>query len=841
MNLWLRVSFIYLVATSLFAADDASFLLNTASIGFVELLAGRKVTVAESKSADRLWKVVENSDELMADWLWQDVGRVDIPSIFLEKDISTVFDKALKKVVADTLALVGDKGGIANLPADATLKDKLDYYKQLCMKRRKARLAGLKKELSQIVYARHYVMGGSHYAYTEALSDAQAERNFHPGGKLCIAKYSDGLWAEEALLDAPEGIIRDVDVDYDAEKMLFAWKKSDRGDDYHLYEMDLKSRKVRQLTSGLGIADYEGCYLPDGNIFFNSTRCMQIVDCWWTEVSNIYRCDKDGKNILRMVFDQVHDNYPTVSDDGTVLYTRWEYNDRSQMFPQPLFQMAPDGTRQSAVYGENSWFPTTIIHARRVPGSQKILAVATGHHTRQPGELIMIDPSQGRQEAGGAQLLAPVRETKAVRIDRYGQGRDLFAYPYPIDDETMLVMYNPAGWRQVKAAPGREANRGRNRLTGFGIYWMDIYGNREMLVSRKGLACGRPVPLRPRKRPAIRPSMVDYKKKDGTFYVQDVYVGEPTAGVKRGTIKTLRVIQIEYRPSGVGDNRNGGAGGGALVSTPVTTGNGAWDPKVLVGDAKVYEDGSVFFKTESRKPLYFMLLDEKGRMVQSMRSWTTLQPGENASCVGCHEPKNSTPSASARPTMALAAGVQELAPINGPRRGFSYFKEVQPILDKHCVKCHDGKDDQKPDLTATRVNDPRAKRSWTKSYLALTHSSPDIKQHNSMWRGNADHKVLNWISAGSTVKLLPPYAKGSNKSAIFAERLDKGHCKSISDDEIKVLAMWVDLGVPFCEDYVEANIWNEADKAKYQRGLKKRIQADKEDQETLKRLAGRKP
>ena len=146
----------------------------------------------------------------------------------------------------------------------------------------------------------------------------------------------------------------------------------------HLYEMDVATHTVRQLTGGAGNAYYEGGYLPSGDIVFNSTRCMQIVDCWWTEVSNLYRCDADGRNILRLTFDQVHDNYPAITDDGRILYTRWEYNDRSQMYPQPLFQMAADGTQQSAVYGENSWFPTTIIHARSVPNSGKIFAIATG-------------------------------------------------------------------------------------------------------------------------------------------------------------------------------------------------------------------------------------------------------------------------------------------------------------------------------------------------------------------------------------------------------------------------------------------------------------------------------
>ena len=98
---------------------------------------------------------------------------------------------------------------------------------------------------------------------------------------------------------------------------------------------------------------------PSGDILFNSTRCVQTVDCWWTEVSNLYRCDRDGKSIRRLTFDQVHDNYPTVTDDQRILYTRWEYNDRGQIYPQPLLQMNHDGTSQSDFYGGNSWFPTS--------------------------------------------------------------------------------------------------------------------------------------------------------------------------------------------------------------------------------------------------------------------------------------------------------------------------------------------------------------------------------------------------------------------------------------------------------------------------------------------------
>ena len=104
----------------------------------------------------------------------------------------------------------------------------------------------------------------------------------------------------ETLLASPDGVLRDPAVSYDGKRILFAWKKADRTDDYHLYEMQADSRAVRQLTFGLGAADYEPAYLPGGDIVFASSRCVQTVDCWWTEVSNLYLCNGDGKYLRRV-------------------------------------------------------------------------------------------------------------------------------------------------------------------------------------------------------------------------------------------------------------------------------------------------------------------------------------------------------------------------------------------------------------------------------------------------------------------------------------------------------------------------------------------------------------
>jgi hypothetical protein len=700
----------------------------------------------------------------------------------------------------------------------------LELYVDACRQRRKLRLEPVLKETPEIVFVKHYTLGGSHYAYTEGQSDAQAERHFKPGSALCLMRYDGMLVVVETLLDDPGGVIRDPDVSFDGRRILFSWKKSDLEDDYHLYEMDLPSREIRQLTSGLGVADYEGAYLPCGDIIFNSSRCVQTVDCWWTEVSNLYRCDGDGGSLRRLTFDQVHDNLPTVTDDNRILYTRWEYNDRGQIYPQPLMQMNPDGTNQSDFYGGNSWFPTTILHARGIPGTQKAVAVASGHHSRQTGKLILIDPAKGRQENQGVQLIAPVRETPAVKVDAYGQEGELFQYPYPLSENDYLVTYHPVGWEwQGPLGPGT------------GIYFMTVDGRRELLASDPRLPCSQPIPLRRRAVWRNRASLVDYRKDEGTCYVQDVYIGPGLAGVPRGTIKTLRVVELDFRVAGIGENRNGGPGGGALISTPVAIGNGAWDPKTILGDTTVYDDGSVFFFVPARKPVYFQLLDEQGRMVQTMRSWTTLQPGENASCAGCHEHKNSTPASSRPLTAAIGAGVEPLRPFYGKTRGFSFRAEIQPILDRKCTSCHSAVGGDEPVLTADEVLDSLAKRHWSRAYLNLTHSRPDNDE--GCWRGDAEHSLVNWVSAQSAPPMLAPYAAGSASSKLIELLADGHEGVKLSREELDKFCAWIDLGVPFCGDYWEANSWNSEEVAKFEHFRAKRERLAEQERAYIESLS----
>ena len=753
----------------------------------------------------------DQREEIVADWRAQDG---DLSTDTLRRVIDEL-GEAAGKLRADH-----EKLSKSNVPSeDPALKE---LYLAACEKRRELRLKPHLQKLRRIVFTKHFNFGGSHYAYTEGMSDAAHEHHFQPGTSLGLLELEDGIYPRfTALLDDPGGVIRDPDVSHDARRVIFAWKKSYHKDDYHLYEMDLKDRKVRQLTGGLGFADYEPVYLPDGNIVFSSTRCIQTVDCWFVEVSNLFTCDGEGRYMRRLAFDQVHTTLPTLTDDGRIIYTRWDYNDRGQMAVQSVFQMHPDGTNQRELYGNNSCYPTTLLHTRAIANSGKYVGIVSGHHTRQRGWLATIDPRKGRQENQGVQLIAPVRETRAKTEDQHGQTGDQFQYPYPLSETAFLVAMRPMGPSRV-----------------YSIFFVTADGRRELLYRDRNISCNQPVPVMTRSIPR-RASTVDYKRKTGTVYLHDVYSGPGLNGVKRGAIKKLRVIGLEFRSSGDLDKSlvpeglrlgagNKGPVSGARVSCPVAVGGGTWDVKKVLGNATVYEDGSACFKVPARMAVFFQALDEKGQMVQSMRSWTTLQPGETVSCVGCHAPP--VPYFS----QALAKGPQSLdrKPFEGEPRGFDFKSEIQPIMDKHCVKCHSLDKGKEPDLEKKLAFSLK----WPSSYNSL-----------------ADRKYCNWINAQSKPPMLPPYYTGSAQSklikmfepgrhTIFSpaaygeiERTKvtveggKHYDIELRKDEMYKLRTWIDLSVPSLGDYA-------VPKDNYY--LKKRKRWEAEEAENIYRLIG---
>jgi hypothetical protein len=289
-----------------------------------------------------------------------------------------------------------------------------------------------------------------------------AERRLPHGREPPPADHRRGRrGAAGDLLETPTGIIRDPNVSYDGtqDRLLDAPQRHD-DDDYHLYVQRKWTRPrgpcgrspsgwACPTSSPVSCPTATSCSFPRGASSSPTAGGNRSRTCT-PATARAASCGGSG-------YDQVHTNYPQTLDDGRVIYTRWEYNDRGQIFPQPLFVMNGDGTGQAEFYGGNSWFPTSILHARGIPGTQQVIGIASGHHTTQRGKLILVDRSRGTQEAAGIEYLAPRKPAEAVRVDQFGWEGEQFQYPYAFDEQTYLVTYCPEG------SPTRRTGRSRCR------------------------------------------------------------------------------------------------------------------------------------------------------------------------------------------------------------------------------------------------------------------------------------------------------------------------------------------------------------------------------------------
>ena len=547
--------------------------------------------------------------------------------------------------------------------------------------------------------------------------------------------------------------VGDLKLDFDAEKMLFSMPgKPGR---WQVWEIKMDGSGLRQVTPGddPDVDNFDPCYLPDGRIIFSSTRAFHGVPCvgGGDAVANLCLMKADGTDIRQLCFDQDQNWYPSVLNDGRVIFTRWEYSDAPHYFTRLLFHMNPDGSGQMAHYHSNSYWPNSTFYPKPIPGHPtKLIAIISGHHgVPRMGELIVFDPAKGRFEADGAVQRIPGNGKKVEPIIRDGlvEGSwPKFLHPMPLSEKYFLVSSQPTPKSK------------------WGIYLVDTFDNMTLIKEEAGYVLFEPVPLHKTTRPPIIPDRVDLAKKDATVYLADIYSGPGLKGVPRGTVKKLRLYEPHYGYPGMGGHINIGI-------------DGPWDVHRILGTVPVEPDGSASFRVPANTPISVQPLDAEGKALQLMRSWYTAMPGEKFSCVGCHDNQNSTPMS--KPTLAAMRQPSEITPWHGPARGFSFKREVQPVLDKYCVGCH--KEGAKPH-DGQAVPDFAAKdkpgwRGFTPSYIAL-------------------HPFVRRPGPESDAHLQQPLEFHADTSELI-QMLKRGHYNVKLDDEAwDRLITWIDLNVP---------------------------------------------
>ena len=562
----------------------------------------------------------------------------------------------------------------------------------------------------------------------------------------------------------PEGgqFVGDVDLHFDAERLLFSMPAE--GGRWRVFDMhaDGSHRRCLPLINEPDVDNYDACYLPDDRIIFTSTAPFTGVPCvrGSSHVANLYLLETDGR-IRRLTVEQDHDWCPTVLPDGRVLYLRWEYSDIPHAFSRILFRMNPDGSGQMAYYGSNSYWPASMFYARPIPGHPtKVAAIVGGHHDLpRMGDLVIFDRGGGQFEADGAvqRILSRGRPVAPVLLDLpIGQTWPKFLHPYPLSEKYFLVSCKPS-----EGAP-------------WGVYVADVFDNLVRLYDEPDYAMLEPIPLRKTPRPPVLPDRVDVTRPDAEVFLANIYAGPGLKGVARGTIRSLRLISYHFAYQGMGGE-------------PDAMGlDGPWDVRRILGTVPVHADGSAYFRVPAYTPVAVQPLDADGKAVQLMRSWFTAMPGEVLSCVGCHEAQNAAPPT--RDMLAAHSPPAAIRPWYGPARGVDFRREVQPVLDRYCVGCHNGKPrpdgrpisdltDRDPVPTMANKHAYNLAARFTPSYYALR------KRVRTPTREGDMHLLPPWEFHADTTRLVQMLQKGHHNVRLDAEAWDR-------------LVTWIDLNAP---------------------------------------------
>jgi hypothetical protein len=626
------------------------------------------------------------------------------------------------------------------------------------------------------------------------------------GGKLISVGLNPGGKVKSLFGDRVGSFWR-PDVHFDGKKIVVSFQP--RGHkSFHLYQVDSEGKEVKQLTFG-DYDDLDPVYTPDNHITFCSSRAHTYVRCMpMTHAYAVSRCDADGKNIYVVSRNGEAEYMASVLNDGRVIYTRWEYTEKALWRIQSLWTMNPDGTNVQTFWGNQSRWPDVLTEARAIPGSRRIMFTGLGHHDWFNGALGIIDPAKGLNYPNGLTKVTPdVRWTEVgdgpaekTESKTYHSCKAFRAYktPYPLSEEDFLCSAIVSG-----------GNR-------FQLYLMDVHGNRE-LIHKGTHNAYYAMPLKARKAPPAIPDRVKWPKigsnetpAPGVLYSNDVFNNAPE--ILKGKGKYIRTLVMD--PKNYTTWHKTVQHDGPAISVFQADG-----VKRILGTTPIEKDGSICMEIPPGIAVFFQMLDEKKQCIHVMRSFTGVMPGEMRGCFGCHESKLSTrgnPSAGSN-SIAMRKGPKKpVPPPWGANTTISYARFVQPVLDKHCAKCHqDPKHKAFKKLNMTYR--PSKHRFRSRVHTRPGETSPFTEPYYTLvgggcgWGNGRKKKTLSGVyivesyndrkGKGTDMKTLPPYSAFSPISTLIKNASSGKHNKmKIPAADLEKLVAWVDSNGPYLGD-----------------------------------------
>ncbi len=174
--------------------------------------------------------------------------------------------------------------------------------------------------------------------------------------------------------------------------------------------------------------------------------------------------------------------------------------------------------------------------------------------------------------------------------------------------------------------------------------------------------------------------------------------------------------------------------------------------------------------------------------LRRMRSFISFQPGEQRSCVGCHETQAAAPSASRFPAAVHHDPVDPLPPPWGAV-AMSFLRDIQPIFDRHCVRCHSGLK-------------PAAGMDFFGGLTTVTSGQQTGRTRNVCYDTLFNRKLIARSDVNEDARITMPLAFGSHKSKLIESLRKSPRWKELSGDERLRLITWIDLNGPYHDGFI---------------------------------------
>jgi len=581
----------------------------------------------------------------------------------------------------------------------------------------------------------------------------------------------------------------DPEVAYDGERLLFSGKIEET-DPWNIFELNLTTREVRQITRDLGNcrqpsylprqfmlvamtpppSQSQPLPVPSGEAEIEGKFTFRSVDEAWTLVSfvrelndfrsegyplpvtRLYSCRPDGTQVRRLTANLSRDFDPSVLPDGRIVYSAWRRNSlvRGPQGWVSLLAINTDGTDVMPICGD--------LGAR-----SKRMAVAAPNGLL--GKLVFVESDAVPWDAAGDLATVDLRRPLATYEILKAEQDYVYHSPSFFADGRVLVSRRPRDGSASHAL-------GVLRLADGA--WTPLFDDPRYHDFHAKIVAPRP-------EPDGRSSVVDDHDPLGTLYCLNVNISDlpkdrqMPAGIARA-VRILEGVPMTDNRDARGQVVEAAAPGGAV--------------RRLLGEIPLHPDGSFQVKVPGGVPLEIQLIDERGMNLRSC-GWIWAQNRFYQGCIGCHEDRERVPEN--RMADALWEPAPTLAPPEAQRRTRDFLHDIWPLLVKDCGECHGPTGSHSPRLWRTAPNGAESELSAAREAFAalMVPEHPDWRDGKGRYvvPGHARLSPVAWHLAESNTAR-PWDGPVASRPAVPMNRSEG----SYPVDSLKVWMEWIDFG-----------------------------------------------